>query len=48
VRHSIDPVQGAWKLAGAGREAEQADHSVDVDEQDRSLLRLRFQGFVNQ
>jgi hypothetical protein len=47
VRHSIDPVQGPWKLAGAGGEAEQADNSVDVYEKDRLLLRSRFQGFIN-
>jgi len=47
VRHSIDPVQGAWKLAGAGGEAEQADNSVDVYEKDWLLWLSRFQGFVN-
>ena len=45
---AVDPVQGAGELANGGSEAEQADHSVDVDEEDRPLgvCLVRYQGVV--
>ena len=40
---TVDPVQGAGELSHVRCEAEQADHSVDVDEEDR-----RFVSFVTK
>ena len=39
----VDPVQRAGELAHPGCESEQADHPVDVDEEDRFCF-VRYQG----
>ena len=37
VGDAIDPVQGAREIACSGGEAEEADHPVNVDEEDGSM-----------
>jgi hypothetical protein len=45
VGDAVDPVQRAGELTHTGCESEQADHSVDVDEEDRFCF-VRYQGVV--
>jgi hypothetical protein len=42
VRDPVDPVQGAGQLTEVGGEAEKADYSVHIQEQDGMTLVLRF------
>ena len=38
---TVDPVQGPGELSQVWGEAEQADDSVDVDEEDRFVVRYK-------
>ena len=47
VRDPVDPVQRARVAACAGAKPKRLMHPVDVDEEDRSLLRIRLPRYRN-